>query len=44
MKLLSFIADQIAVEPPTLDTFLAALKNQPSAVRVAERLESTYCK
>ena len=44
MKLLLFVADQIAVDPTTLDKFLGALKNQPSAVGVAQRLETTYCK
>ena len=44
LRLLSFVTDQIAVDPTTLDKFLGALKNQPSAVGVAQRLEITYCK
>ena len=44
MKLLLFVADQITIDATNFDKFLGALKNQPSAVRVAERLEQTYCK
>ena len=42
MKLLSFVKDNIAVEPTRLHKLVQILKKQPPMVEVAERLEETY--
>ena len=43
MKLLSFVMDQVAVDPDKFHKFVDVLKKQPPIVEVAERLERTYC-
>ena len=42
IKLLSFVKDNIAVDPTRLHKFILVLKKQPPMVEVANRLEETY--